>query len=152
MSAGIAILGLLLSSPAVVIGAMLISPLMGPIVGLGFGLATFDGTRSGGQPLALSAPGVVLALVFCSLFIALLSPLRLVTSEISSRTRPNLFDLLVALFSGLAGTYAVIRGRHGAIVGRGNSHGLDATVRGNGFRDRDGELARARRLVPVVLH
>ena len=42
MSAGIAMLGLLLSSPAVVIGAMLISPLMGPIIGLGFGLATFD--------------------------------------------------------------------------------------------------------------
>ena len=42
MSAGIAILGLLLSSPAVVIGAMLLSPLMGPIVGLGFALATAD--------------------------------------------------------------------------------------------------------------
>lgn len=42
MSAGIAVLGLLLSSPAVVIGAMLISPLMSPILGLGFGLATFD--------------------------------------------------------------------------------------------------------------
>src|SRR6476646_8910490 len=42
LSAGIAVLGLLLSSPAVVIGAMLISPLMGPILGLGFGLALFD--------------------------------------------------------------------------------------------------------------
>ena len=42
MSAGIAVLGLLLSSPAVVIGAMLISPLMGPIIGLGFAIATFD--------------------------------------------------------------------------------------------------------------
>ena len=42
MSAGIAILGLLLSSPAVVIGAMLISPLMDPIIGFGFGLALFD--------------------------------------------------------------------------------------------------------------
>lgn len=48
MSAGIAILGLLLSSPAVVIGAMLISPLMGPIIGLGFGLAT---RSPSGQPL-----------------------------------------------------------------------------------------------------
>lgn len=41
-SAGIAVLGLLLSSPAVVIGAMLISPLMDPILGLGFSLAVFD--------------------------------------------------------------------------------------------------------------
>ena len=42
MSAGIAVLGLLLSSPAVVIGAMLISPLMNPILGFGFSLALFD--------------------------------------------------------------------------------------------------------------
>jgi hypothetical protein len=42
MSAGIAVPGLLLSSPAVVIGAMLISPLMGPIIGLGFALAIFE--------------------------------------------------------------------------------------------------------------
>ena len=47
MSAGIAVLGLLLSSPAVVIGAMLISPLMGPIIGLGFALATFDWWKCG---------------------------------------------------------------------------------------------------------
>ena len=45
MSAGIAILGLLLSSPAVVIGAMLVSPLMGPIIGLGFALAVLDWTE-----------------------------------------------------------------------------------------------------------
>ena len=45
MSAGIAVLGLLLSSPAVVIGAMLISPLMSPILGFGFSLALFDFAR-----------------------------------------------------------------------------------------------------------
>lgn len=115
LSAGIAVLGLLLSSPAVVIGAMLISPLMGPIIGLGFGIATFDAAEIRRTGIALFA-GVVVAVIFCSL-IVLLSPLQTVTSEISSRTRPNLFDLLVALFAGLAGTYAVIRGRHGAIVG-----------------------------------
>ncbi|HKO19230.1 MAG TPA: DUF389 domain-containing protein [Acidobacteriaceae bacterium] len=115
LSAGIAILGLLLSSPAVVIGAMLISPLMGPIIGLGFGIATFDWQEIR-RTLALLVIGVLLALLFCAL-IVLLSPLQTVTTEISSRTRPNLFDLLVALFSGLAGTYAMIRGRHGAIVG-----------------------------------
>ena len=115
LSAGIAVLGLLLSSPAVVIGAMLISPLMDPIIGLGFAVATFDGTemrRSGSAHLL----GIVLAVAFCAL-IVLFSPLQTVTAEISARTRPNLFDLLVALFSGLAGTYAMIRGRHGAIVG-----------------------------------
>lgn len=115
MSAGIAVLGLLLSSPAVVIGAMLISPLMGPIIGLGFGLALFDFAEIKRTMIAL-ALGVLLAVAFCA-FIVLASPLQTVTSEIAARTRPNLFDLLVALFSGLAGTYAMIRGRHGAIVG-----------------------------------
>ena len=115
MSAGIAILGLLLSSPAVVIGAMLISPLMGPIVALGFGLATFDSSEVRRALVALGL-GILLAVGFCAL-IVLLSPLQTVTAEIAARTRPNLFDLLVALFSGLAGAYAMVRGRHGAIVG-----------------------------------
>ncbi len=115
MSAGIAVLGLLLSSPAVVIGAMLISPLMGPILGLGFGLALFDFAEIRRALLSLIV-GVVLAVLFCAL-IVLVSPLQTVTNEIAARTRPNLFDLGVAIFSGLAGTYATIRGRQGAIVG-----------------------------------
>lgn len=115
MSAGIAVLGLLLSSPAVVIGAMLISPLMGPIIGLGFALAIFDAAEIR-RTLGALTMGVVLAIGF-SAIVVLMSPLQTVTGEIAARTRPNLFDLLVALFSGLAGTYAMIRGRHGAIVG-----------------------------------
>lgn len=115
MSAGIAILGLLLSSPAVVIGAMLISPLMGPIIGFGFGLALFDFSEIRRAILSL-AIGAALAVLFCAL-VVLVSPLQSVTSEIAARTRPNLFDLGVAIFSGLAGTYAMIRGRQGAIVG-----------------------------------
>src|SRR5574338_489297 len=97
MSAGIAVLGLLLSSPAVVIGAMLISPLMGPIIGLGFALAMFDSAEIRRAAITLFA-GVGLGVIFCCA-IVLFSPLQSVTSEISSRTRPNLFDLLVALFA-----------------------------------------------------
>lgn len=115
MSAGIAILGLLLASPAVVIGAMLISPLMGPIIGFGFGLALFDLADIRRTAITIAA-GIVMAVLFCALIVAL-SPLQSVTTEIAARTRPNLFDLMVAVFSGLAGTYAMIRGRHGAIVG-----------------------------------
>jgi uncharacterized hydrophobic protein (TIGR00271 family) len=115
MSAGIAMLGLLLSSPAVVIGAMLISPLMGPIIGLGFGLATFDWDEIRRAGLALLV-GVAIAVCFCAL-IVLASPIQNVTEEIAARTRPNLFDLLVALFSALAGAYAMVRGREGTIVG-----------------------------------
>lgn len=115
MSAGIAILGLLLSSPAVVIGAMLLSPLMGPIIGLGFALAIGDvpWLREAGRSLAV---GTLVAVAICAL-IVFLSPLQTVTTEIAARTRPNLFDLLVAVFSALAGAYAMIRGREGTVVG-----------------------------------
>ena len=115
MSAGIAILGLLLSSPAVVIGAMLLSPLMGPIIGFGFALATgdYDWMKQAGWSLLV---GTVLSIVLSAL-IVVASPLQTVTSEIAARTSPNLFDLGVALFSALAGAYAMIRGREGTIVG-----------------------------------
>ena len=115
MSAGIAVLGLLLSSPAVVIGAMLISPLMNPILGLGFSLATFDFREMRRAVIALLI-GAAAAVAFTAL-IVLLSPLKAATPEILSRTRPNLFDLLVALFAALAGTFAIIRGRGETIVG-----------------------------------
>ena len=115
MSAGIAILGMLLSSPAVVIGAMLLSPLMDPIMGVGFALAVgdFAWLRKSLRSLFI---GVGLAILFCAL-IVVFSPIKTVTPEIASRTQPNLFDLLVAIFSAIAGAYAVIRGREGTIVG-----------------------------------
>ncbi|WP_417596255.1 DUF389 domain-containing protein [Parasphingorhabdus sp.] len=115
MSAGIAILGLLLSSPAVVIGAMLLSPLMGPIMGAGFALAVGDSVwlKESGKAILL---GTIISILFAGLVVTM-SPLQMVTAEIASRTRPNLFDLAVALFSALAGAYAMIRGRMGTIVG-----------------------------------
>ncbi len=115
MSAGIAVLGLLLSSPAVVIGAMLISPLMSPILGLGFSLALFDFAEMR-RSLSALAIGAGAALLFTA-FIVLVSPLKAPTAEILARTRPNLFDLLVALFAALAGTFAIIRGKGETIVG-----------------------------------
>ncbi|MBN5149513.1 DUF389 domain-containing protein [Stenotrophomonas maltophilia] len=115
MSCGIAILGLLQSSGAVVIGAMLISPLMGPIVQLGFSLCVVDFRMMGRALLALIV-GMALALL-TAMCIVWLSPLREATSEILARTQPTLFDLLVALLSGLAGGYAVITRKGEAIVG-----------------------------------
>ena len=115
MSGGIAILGLLLSSPAVVIGAMLLSPLMGPIMGLGFALAIGDWDWLK-QSLRTLLIGSAMAVLLCAVLV-FFSPIQTITSEIAARTRPNLFDLFVALFSALAGAYAMIRGREGAIVG-----------------------------------
>jgi len=115
VAGGIATIGLLLNSPAVIIGAMLISPLMGPIVGSGMAIATldFDLARKSLRALAL---GTAAAVAFTSL-IVLLSPVKELTPELLARTRPNLFDLVVAILSGAAGGYALIRGRGGAIVG-----------------------------------
>jgi uncharacterized hydrophobic protein (TIGR00271 family) len=107
LSTGIATLGLILNSPAVVIGAMLISPLMGPIIGSGLSLASADFylfLRSATQ-LVLSIIGVVL---FAALIVWLL-PFDAATDEIIARTRPNLLDLGVALFSGLAGALILAR-------------------------------------------
>jgi uncharacterized hydrophobic protein (TIGR00271 family) len=115
MSGAIAVLGLLLSSPAVVIGAMLLSPLMGPIMGLGFALAIGDWAWLK-QSLRTLLIGSIMAVLLCACLV-FLSPIQGITSEIAARTRPNLFDLFVALFSALAGAYAMIRGKEGAIVG-----------------------------------
>ncbi len=115
MSAGIAVLGLLQGSAAVVIGAMLLSPLMDPIMGVGFALAVGDygWLRQSAKSLAV---GTLFAVLFCALLV-FLSPLQIITSEIAARTRPSLLDLGVAFFSSVAGAYAMIRGREGTIVG-----------------------------------
>ena len=115
ISAAIAILGLLLSSPAVVIGAMLLSPLMGPIILLGFAFWTVDWEATRRAAFSLAA-GLGLALVV-SILLVLLSPLKEPTAEILARSRPTLFDLMVAIFSGIAGGYAVVRQKGEAVIG-----------------------------------
>ena len=101
----IALLGLLLNSPAVVIGAMLISPLMGPILACGLALtaADWDVGKKAARNVALSVVEAILITVIA----IRLSPLREATPEILARTNPNLMDLLIAFFSGIAGTVAL---------------------------------------------
>lgn len=115
ISASISLLGLLMPSVAVLIGAMLLSPLMMPIIGLGFGIATLDfqEIRRAATALGLgSAIAVLLSVVLVSI-----SPVQTITSEIAGRTQPTLFDLLVALLSAIAGAYALIRRQSGTVVG-----------------------------------
>lgn len=115
LSCAIAILGLLLSSPAVIIGAMLLSPLMSPIVLLGFSLTLLDRRRAL-RSLEAIAVGSLLSVALSALLVWL-SPLQQITPEIAARTHPNLFDLLVAVFSGVAGAYAVAQHKGEAMVG-----------------------------------
>lgn len=97
----IASIGLNTNSVAVVIGAMLISPLMSPIQSLGLGLSTGNLRRI---YLSLFRLGIfVLISVISSTFYFLVSPINDVTPQILARTSPTLWDVLIAIFGGIAG-------------------------------------------------
>ena len=97
--------GLLLDSPVVVIGAMLVAPLMTPI--FSFSMALIRGrSKLLERSLRTEFYGVVLA-ILVAVFIGLLVPEPELTHEILSRTHPNLFDLAVALAAGLAGAFSM---------------------------------------------
>jgi uncharacterized hydrophobic protein (TIGR00271 family) len=106
-AAGIATLGLVLNSPAVIIGAMLISPLMGGILANGLALATGDVILAMRALLNLVLSCIV-AIAFAVLLVWLL-PFKEMTSEIAARIRPNILDLVVALFSGAVGSLAICK-------------------------------------------
>ncbi|MFH1060165.1 MAG: DUF389 domain-containing protein [Pseudomonadota bacterium] len=105
-AAMIAGLGLVANSAAVVIGAMLVSPLMTPIFGMALGMVRGE-PQLLGRAVKAEIGGVVLA-VAVGAFMGSLRLLTDVTPEMLARTQPNLLDLLVAVFAGLAGTYALI--------------------------------------------
>ena len=103
----IASIGLNVNSTAVIIGAMLISPLMGPINGIGLAVGTFDMKllQRSFRNLAI----MVAISLFASTIYFLLSPLSDAQSELLARTRPTIFDVLIATFGGLAGIVAASR-------------------------------------------
>jgi len=106
VSTAIASFGLIQNSSAVVIGAMLVAPLMTPIFGIALSLIRGD-TKLFGKAVKAESIGIVVA-VFFAFFLCFLLPGIEVTDEMLSRTRPNLIDLLVAVFAGFAGAYALI--------------------------------------------
>ncbi|MEL6165524.1 MAG: DUF389 domain-containing protein, partial [Cyanobacteria bacterium J06628_3] len=93
-----------LNSPAVIIGAMLISPLMGSILGNGLALAAGDVILAIRAVIKL-AFSCLLAISFAVLLVSVL-PFKEMTSEILARTQPNILDLVIALFSGAVGSVA----------------------------------------------
>jgi uncharacterized hydrophobic protein (TIGR00271 family) len=100
----IASIGLDVNSTAVIIGAMLISPLMGPIIGIGFGLAIYDLDliKKAFKNFFFS---VVISLSASTVYF-LLSPISEAHSELLARTTPTIWDVLIALFGGFAGIVA----------------------------------------------
>ena len=103
----IASIGLNVNSTAVIIGAMLISPLMGPINGIGLAVGTFDMKLL--QRSFRNLVIMVLISLFASTVYFILSPLSDAQSELLARTRPTIFDVLIATFGGLAGIVAASR-------------------------------------------
>ncbi|MEO6330383.1 MAG: TIGR00341 family protein [Ginsengibacter sp.] len=103
----LASIGLDTNSTAIIIGAMLISPLMSPILGVGLSVAVHDK-----KLLIRSLRNLALAVVislFASVVYFMLTPLGQVTSEEQARTFPTLLDVLVALFGGVAGIVSISR-------------------------------------------
>ncbi len=100
----IATFGLYINSASVIIGAMLLAPLMQPIVGVSMGLLRQDTSllSSGTKSVGVG----VLAVLFTAMFIALLLPIEPLTTEMNGRLSPTILDMFVAIVSGIAAAYA----------------------------------------------
>lgn len=103
----IASIGLNVNSTAVVIGAMLISPLMGPVMGIGLGIGIFDFELIK-RALKNLLIAVTISLVTSTLYFSI-TPLHVAQSELLARTTPTIWDVLIAIAGGLAGIVASSR-------------------------------------------
>lgn len=110
----VASVGLNMNSTAVIIGAMLISPLMGPINGIGYSIATYN------MPLFRKAIknlgfAIIAGLVASTAYFAI-TPISTAHSELLARTSPTIYDVLIALFGGLAGIVAITSKQKGNVI------------------------------------
>lgn len=110
----IACLGLNLNSTAVIIGAMLISPLMGPIIGMGLAVGRAD-LELLKRSLTNYGVSTVISVLTAALYFQL-TPLTEAQSELLARTSPTLYDVLIALFGGAAGILALSTGGKGNVI------------------------------------
>ena len=111
----IASVGLNVNSIPVIIGAMLISPVMGPIVGFGLGLGTNDTEllKNAAKNFAIM---VAISIIVASVYFVV-TPLRLSNpTELLARTRPTIYDVLIALFGGVAGMMEFSRKERGTVI------------------------------------
>ncbi len=110
----VASVGLNMNSTAVIIGAMLISPLMGPINGMGYSIATYNfplfrkSLKNFGFAVGVS--------LLASMGYFALSPISTAHSELLARTSPTIYDVLIALFGGLAGIVAITSKQKGNVI------------------------------------
>lgn len=110
----VASVGLNMNSTAVIIGAMLISPLMGPINGIGYSLATYDLPLLRRSITNLSL-AVAVSLISSAVYF-FISPVNEAHSELLARTSPSIYDVIIALFGGLAGIFAMSSKLKGNVI------------------------------------
>lgn len=110
----LASVGLNMNSTAVIIGAMLISPLMGPINGIGYSIAVYDFPLMRRSVKNFSF-AVLVSLVSSTVYFTV-SPLSTAHSELLARTSPTIYDVLIALFGGLAGIIAIASKNKGNVI------------------------------------
>ena len=110
----IASIGLNVNSTAVIIGAMLISPLMGPIMGIGYGVGIYD-TQLIKNSFRNLGIATLISLLVSTLYF-LLTPLSDAQSELLARTTPTIWDVLIAFFGGLAGIIGATRSEKTNII------------------------------------
>ncbi|HXJ18504.1 MAG TPA: TIGR00341 family protein [Candidatus Polarisedimenticolia bacterium] len=143
LSALIALFGLLQNSVAVIIGAMLISPLMNPLLAAALALLLGDGNL--GKRSATVLVASVAGVIGLTWFVESLVPLKHLTPEILARTSPNLLDLFIAVLSGLAGTLALRGGPTSLTILPGVAIAVAVlpplAVAGYGLSTRQGSIA-----------
>lgn len=110
----VASVGLNMNSTAVIIGAMLISPLMGPINGIGYSIATYDLSLLR-KALKNFTFAVVTGLLASTFYFAI-SPISTAHSELLARTSPTIYDVLIAFFGGMAGIVAITSKKKGNVI------------------------------------
>src|SRR5574344_481692 len=110
----VASVGLNMNSTAVIIGAMLISPLMGPINGMGYSIATYD-MELFKKSIKNFSYAVGISLLASTAYFAI-SPISTAHSELLARTSPSIYDVLIALFGGLAGIVAISSKQKGNVI------------------------------------
>ena len=103
----IASIGLNVNSTAVIIGAMLISPIMGPVmgIGLGIGINDLELVKKGGKNLLVAT---IIAIITSTIYFSI-TPLHEAQSELLARTSPSTWDVFIAFFGGMAGMVAASR-------------------------------------------
>jgi len=110
----IASIGLNVNSSAVVIGAMLISPLMGPIVAIGLSVGTND-WQTLLRALKNFGIAIIIALITSTIYF-LISPLKDASPELIARTKPTILDVLIGIFGGFAGIIAGTRRERSNVI------------------------------------